>query len=166
MVICMERGADLHMAQLMPLPLTVSCFIKIHIGFTFLVPAHPGSSGQRAVKRVCVRLRVRVCVCVSYIACNIACNMFTVQALSSFVSINDCQGLNQVWWPLCMMFACLGKKLANACRVCFVNASMNFVSFWMKSDIFSCCSWHVLRDICFDCRLLIIFCRWLLVMCI
>jgi len=53
-VICLERGADLHMAQLMPLPLSVSCFSKIQIGFTFLVPAHPGSPGQRAVKRVCV----------------------------------------------------------------------------------------------------------------
>ena len=36
MVVCLERGADLHMAQLMPLPLTVSCFSKIQIGFTFL----------------------------------------------------------------------------------------------------------------------------------
>ena len=54
MVICLERGADLHMAQLMPLPLTVSCFSKIQIGFTFLVPAHLGSPGKRAVKRVCV----------------------------------------------------------------------------------------------------------------
>jgi len=54
MVVCLERGADLHMAQLMPLPLTVFCFSKIQIGFTFLVPAHPGSPGQRAVKRVCV----------------------------------------------------------------------------------------------------------------
>ena len=52
-VICLERGADLHMAQLMPLPLTVSCFSKIQIGFTFLVPAHLGSPGQGAVKRVC-----------------------------------------------------------------------------------------------------------------
>ena len=43
MVICLERGAYLHMAQLMPLPLTVSCFSEIQIGFTFLVPAHPGS---------------------------------------------------------------------------------------------------------------------------
>ena len=60
MVICLERGADLHMAQLMPLPLTVSCFSKIQIGFSFLVPAHPGSPGQRAVKRVCVC----ACVCV------------------------------------------------------------------------------------------------------
>ena len=39
----------------MPLPLTVSCFSKIHIGFTFLVPAHPGGPGSRAVKRVFVR---------------------------------------------------------------------------------------------------------------
>jgi len=53
-VICLEHGADLHLAQLMPLPLTVSCFSKIQIGFTFLVPAHPGSPGQRAIKRVCV----------------------------------------------------------------------------------------------------------------
>ena len=34
-VICMERDADLHIAQLMPLPLTVSCFSKIQFGFTF-----------------------------------------------------------------------------------------------------------------------------------
>ena len=54
MVICLERDADLHMAQMMPLPLTVSCFSKIQIGFTFLVPAHLGSPGKRAVKRVCV----------------------------------------------------------------------------------------------------------------
>ena len=54
MVICLEQGADLPMAQLMPLPLTVCCFSKIQIGFTFLVLAHPGSPGQRAFKRVCV----------------------------------------------------------------------------------------------------------------
>jgi len=48
MVICLERGGDLHMAQLMPLTLTVSCFSKIQIGFTFLVPAD-------------------VCVCVVYV---------------------------------------------------------------------------------------------------
>jgi len=53
-VICLERVADLHMAQLMPLPLTVSCFSKIQIGFTFLVPGHPGRPRQRVVKRVCV----------------------------------------------------------------------------------------------------------------
>jgi len=56
-VVCLEQGTDLHMAQLMPLPLTISCFSKIQIGFTFLVPAHLGSPGQRAAKRLCV------CVC-------------------------------------------------------------------------------------------------------
>jgi len=58
MVVCLERGADLLVAQLMPLPLTVSCFSKIEIGFTSLLPAYPGSPGKRAAKRVCV------CVCV------------------------------------------------------------------------------------------------------
>ena len=56
-VICLERGADLHMAQLMPLPLTVICFSKVQIDFTFLVPAHLCSPGQRAIKRVCVCAR-------------------------------------------------------------------------------------------------------------
>ena len=58
MVFCLELGADLRMAQLKPLPLTVSCFSKIQIGFTFLVPANPGIPGKRAVKRVCARVYV------------------------------------------------------------------------------------------------------------
>jgi len=45
MVIRLERGADLHMVQLTPLPLTVSCFSKIQIGFTFLVRADLGKKG-------------------------------------------------------------------------------------------------------------------------
>jgi len=56
MVICLEQGADLHMAQLMPLPLTVSFFSKIQIGFTFLVPAHLGSPGKEPLDGC-------VCVC-------------------------------------------------------------------------------------------------------
>ena len=60
-VICLERDADLHTAQLMPLPLTVSCFSKIQIGFTFLLLAHLGSLRQRAMKRVCV------CVLLMYV---------------------------------------------------------------------------------------------------
>ena len=62
-VICLERGADLHMFQLIPLPLTVSCFSKIQIGFAFLVPAHLGSPGKMAVKWVCV------CACKTTIRC-------------------------------------------------------------------------------------------------
>ena len=60
MVICLERDADLHMAQLMPLPLTVSCFSKIQIGFTFLVLAHPGGPGKGP-------LNMCVCVCLNVV---------------------------------------------------------------------------------------------------
>ena len=41
-VICLERDADLHMAQMMPLPLTVSCFSKIQIGFYLFGTGSPG----------------------------------------------------------------------------------------------------------------------------
>jgi len=59
MVFCLERCADLHMAQLMPLPLTVSYFSKIQIGFSFLVPAYLGSPGKGLLNGC-----VCVCVCV------------------------------------------------------------------------------------------------------
>jgi len=76
-VVCLEQGASLHMAQLMPLPLTVSCFSKIQIGFTFLVPAHLGSPGKRAVKRVCVSL-------LSF--CVVCCNFANVAICPSYAS--------------------------------------------------------------------------------
>jgi len=56
LVICLERGADLHIAQLMPLPLTVSCFSKIQIDLPFLVLAHLGSPRKRAVERAVLHL--------------------------------------------------------------------------------------------------------------
>ena len=65
MVICLERDVDLHMAQLMPLPLTVSCFSKIQIAFTFLVLAHPGSPGKGPLNGC-------VCVCAVFTNCGIA----------------------------------------------------------------------------------------------
>ena len=76
MVICLERGADLHMAQLMALPLTVSCFSKIQIGFTFLVPAHPGSPGKGP-------LNVCVCVwCVRACSIHLSIRLFRLSILS------------------------------------------------------------------------------------
>ena len=57
MVICLGRGADLHMAELIPLLHTVSCFSKIKNGFTFLVLAHLGIPGQSSECRktdICV----------------------------------------------------------------------------------------------------------------
>jgi len=81
MVICLERDADLHMAQRMLLPLTASCFSKIQIGFSFLVPAHLGGSGQRAAKRVCVCVCDSVCLSVLCLFV-IVINIIYVQATS------------------------------------------------------------------------------------
>ena len=64
MVICLERDAELYMAQLMPLPLTVSCFRKIQSGFTFLVPAHLGSPGKGPLNG-CVSVVIKDTVLVS-----------------------------------------------------------------------------------------------------
>ena len=63
MVICLGPCADLHMAQLMPLPLTVSCSSKFRFilpSWFYLVPAYPGSPRQnpRGLSNGCV------CVCV------------------------------------------------------------------------------------------------------
>jgi len=71
MVICLKRGADLHMAQLMPLPLTVSCFSKIQIGFTFLVPPHPGSHGKGPLNGcvLWVEIYCHLCMCMEVWLC-------------------------------------------------------------------------------------------------
>jgi len=70
-VICLERGVDMHMAQLTPLPLTVSCFSKIQIGFPFwyrltwvLPEKGPLNARARVCVCACVRACVRACVCV------------------------------------------------------------------------------------------------------
>ena len=82
MVISLERGADLRMARSMPLPLTVSCFSKIRIGFTFLVPPYPGSPGGP----------LNGCVCV----CAWLCDRWKTVMFTA-----DCQmamSLRMVWW--------------------------------------------------------------------
>ena len=68
MVICLERGADLHTAQLMPLPLTVSCFGKIQVGFTFLVPADPGSP-EKGPLNGCVCYAIHTVIVIVTVSC-------------------------------------------------------------------------------------------------
>ena len=72
----------------MPLPLTVSCFSKIQIGFTFLVLAHPGSLGQSAVKQ----LNVCVCVCVHVRVRVGVCGCMSSYCITTAVLTRDCAG--------------------------------------------------------------------------
>ena len=87
MVIWLERGADLHVAQLMPLLLTVSCFSKIQIGVTFLVLAHLGSPGQRAVKRlfVCFVSLAQVHRQIGACECCLAANLSAVLCVALYI---------------------------------------------------------------------------------
>jgi len=74
-IICLERGAELHMAQRMPLPLTISCLSKIQIGLTFLVPADLGCPGKGPLNRCC-------CCCVAT-----SPNLFEDKAWLSFMTL-------------------------------------------------------------------------------
>jgi len=94
MVFCLE-----HMAQLMTLPLTVSCFL-LQIDFTFLVPAYLGSPGQRAVKRVCV------CVCdvIAYLVSELigCCCKLLMSVIVTIMSELVCCGCaGDSWRPVC-----------------------------------------------------------------
>ena len=121
MVICLERDADLHMAQLMPLSLTVSCFSKIQLGFTFLVPAHPGSPGQGAV-----------CVCVCACVCGMPHAMSTIrhQSVQSLAfhqaewipMMADCTSASSYLASLRMVFPIAARLSLNACCTDTVTA--------------------------------------------
>jgi len=110
MVICLEWGADLHVAQLIPLPLTVSCYSKIQIGFTFLVPAYPGSLGKRAVKRVCV------CVCVSWAVSTVT--MFDWAVVDGQVVLMQ-QCLSWIVMVLLLVASWTGTVESSSCPITF-----------------------------------------------
>jgi len=105
------------MAQLMPLPLTISCFSKIQIGFTFLVPADPGSPGKWAVKRVCV------CVCVSLSTCRHVSFLGCVCLSLSVMKLTQCAS------GICMVHVCLrhedGLLHSVLCLIYYICLSHN-----------------------------------------
>ena len=91
MVICLEQGADLYVAQLMPLPFTVSCFSKIQIGFTFLVSAHLATPGKGLLNGcVCVWL----VLCLSFSASMVMVNLANARHIHPFN--NPFSGTTQV----------------------------------------------------------------------
>ena len=132
----------MHMAQLMPLPLTVSCYCKIQIGFTFLVPAHPGSPGKRAVKRVCV------CAC--------ACESSLLQLCLSITSCksrrrhpaHDCSQFHRLATVLCcsparryarIIVIVVIKRSRDSCinRSVYYRAPLNIDAQFLDSDLCS-----------------------------
>ena len=128
MVICLERGADLHTAQLMPLPLTVSCFSKFQIGFTFLVPAHPDSPRQRAVKRVCVSMWIltrHVDSLAKY------CRLFNQQLSPVYRTARPLLWTTQWTWCSCRNLFCLFQLfyyiVLQSQAVIFVHAQYKFL---------------------------------------
>jgi len=84
----------------------VSCFSKIKIGFTFLVAAHPGSPGQRAVKRLCV------CMCHSAVA-RLTVQIRRCNILRSFsrYSVSHCPSEAEVW------VRSASESKADVCRI-------------------------------------------------
>jgi len=133
MVIWLERGADLHMAQLMPLPVTVSCFSKIQIGFTFLVPAY---LGKRAVKRVCVGVWLKI-NCVSFQCCQYSSLLAVIRDRLLPLVIRQ-------WQYLCsfiLLIACVKFALwsvTSVCIICWQNKYFSITSV-SASSVMSYC---------------------------
>ena len=100
--------------QLMPLPLTVSCFSKIQTGFTFRVPAHPASPGQRAVKWVWVCWYL-CCFNTSYYSKS---DLSSVRRCSWWVSFSTCHGFRiraaPHWVTLSICRSCIAYVLQTA----------------------------------------------------
>jgi len=70
---CLGQGADLHMAQLMPLTLTISCSSKSRLALPFwhwLARVVPDKiqEGRKMVVCVCMRVHERVYVCTDLIS--------------------------------------------------------------------------------------------------
>jgi len=149
-VICLKRDAKMHAAQLMPMPLTVSCFSKIQIVFTFLVPAHPGIPGQRAAKRVCVCVCVCVCFvmgCVNVVPASVRRRYITTKcSLPAGARVVFCgSGPLLPFWFACRCLAdtgfgcgdghCCKKSALRTSKIAFRNiGSLKFVGpFWPNS---------------------------------
>ena len=131
--ICSEMQTPL--VQLMSLPLTVSCFSKIQIDFTFLVPSYPG---QRAVKQVCV------CVCVCKIKWVVSLMLFPASLLASTEGCWRCNKVasnrdNQqcLWVGRGVKLACRGMWPSQALQLLMKHespqsllTSMQMITVW------------------------------------
>ena len=145
MLICLERGADLHMAQLMPLPLAVSCFSKTQIGFTFLVPAHPGSPGQRAVKRV--RVIVSFLLLWRYVSVDVSLCLCICVSVASRYCVKTAGRIQLVY---------LTQRLSVSCQHCVVR------KLWVSpknTTSATLCETLDLRKFCYGVSVIMVCCQ-------
>ena len=128
MVICLERGADLHSAQLMPLPLTVSCFSKIQIGFTFLVLAHPGSPGKGPLNACLCVGRKTTTHSVVRVVCGSGADEASAAAAPDPVDMLDKDKCIQLLAEL--RHAKWFQVLYTSCHVASLRAGLTLVIYW------------------------------------
>jgi len=91
--------------------------VKSRLVFTFLVPAHPGSPGQRAIKRVCV------CVCGAPAATlRMLLSLWCVQTLLTAIEeiTSSHRPLKRNEDSQFKAFVCLGLKWVSVLSQCFL----------------------------------------------
>jgi len=153
-----QEGHPACKKNLMPLPLTASCFSKIQIGFIFLVPAHlgsPVSPGKRAVKRVCVCVCVFACVCVCVCVCEqiiktpeaLLCyrsSVVTINALIFYDPTMCCRNKLLFFSAFCMTSA-VASELARTSFVAFVLVRQCLMVMHIVS-LYICLDWSSVGD--------------------
>jgi len=126
------------MAQLMPLPLTVSCFSKIQIGFTFLVPAHLGSPGKRAVKRMCMCSTIPTWWCVCAV-CYVGLDLTRINEYSAYW-----EQTRQLYAPF---ECCVTMKSGNS--DCYLNEIPGRLLLSLSINTYHKCQVIVRQTMCF-----------------
>jgi len=127
--------------QLMPLPLTVSCFSKIQIGFTFLVLARPGSPGRSAVKWVCVCLfrEIHSSILLTHPLLTCSAKIKFMVDVSKFIKyvMNDVIKTTQ-----CQQYYKIAK---NINYLCSMGTSLGFTQIisWVSKYLCNICTYYV-----------------------
>ena len=157
MVICLERGADLHMAQLMPLPLTVSCFSKIQIGFALLVPAHFGSPGKGPLNGC-------VCVCVQLMAMQFASPITEFNLCVSVTEVIHNDRMNVHCAIVCVLDRNGSIQCGGKCRyvaILLIILPVKFLSSALSGSISSTVSLLYFLKFYLLCKLILLFWAWI-----
>jgi len=133
-VICLQRGADLHMSQLMPLPLTVSCFSKIQIGFTFL--AYRPCGPPRVVRD---KAPLNGCVCFRQIkmmkSTQLQHSAFIGHARVSLGCCSRLSCIGDVSRFLCLLLYSVTFFSKSALKGCSIKSQLSLCMDWLRRGL-------------------------------